>query len=90
MMQMFFANRKLACGVAPTIAPALLMPVRRRCGVALETAGFCDTFAGVAHRTRSAILRGLDQHLSNNDATIARLIRDLGKLAERKNRALQC
>ena len=27
--------------------------------------------------------------MSNNDATIARLIRDLGKLAERKNRALR-
>jgi hypothetical protein len=44
MMQIFFANRKWACGVAPTVAAALFVLVQPRCGIALDTAGFCDSF----------------------------------------------
>jgi hypothetical protein len=56
IMQMFFANRKLAC--SPIIA-ALSLPVQPRYGIVLKTAGLGNSFAVVARRTQSAIPCGL-------------------------------
>jgi hypothetical protein len=69
MMQMFFATRKLACGVAPTIAAALFMLVPP--WIALDTAGFCDSFADVARKTQTGISLGMRVVASNFPRPIA-------------------